>query len=88
MMPNQEIQIQVHTDSDGMIHLELPTDQIDQDILLKISFEATESSFSQDEELQEILANAKPASNLAEYAGTLNLTEDPLTFQENIRSEW
>lgn len=88
MMPNQEIQIQVHTDSEGMIHLDIPTDQIERDILLKISFEATESSFSQDEELQEILANAKPASNLAEYAGTLNLTEDPLTFQENIRSEW
>ena len=88
MMPNQEIQIQVHTDSDGMIHLDIPTDLINQDIQLKISFETTQPSLSQDEELQEILAHAKPASNLAEYAGTLTLTEDPLTFQENIRSEW
>ena len=87
-MPNQEIQIQVHTDSDGIIHLDIPTDLINKDILLKVSFETTEPSFSQDEELQEILAHAKPASNLAEYAGTLTLTEDPLSFQENIRNEW
>lgn len=88
MMPNQEIQIQVHTDSEGMIHLDIPTDQIDRDLQLKVSFTTPKPSLSQDEELQEILANAKPASNLAEYAGTLILTEDPLTFQENIRSEW
>ena len=88
MMPNQEIQIQVHTDSDGMIHLDIPTDLVNQDILLKVSFATPEFSLPQDEELREILAHAKPASNLAEYAGTLTLTEDPLTFQKNIRSEW
>ncbi|ELS01215.1 hypothetical protein Xen7305DRAFT_00009170 [Xenococcus sp. PCC 7305] len=88
MTPNQEIQIQVHTDSDGMIHLDIPTDLIDQDLQLKVSFATPKPKSPQDEELQEILANAKPTSNLAEYAGKLNLTEDPLTFQENIRSEW
>ncbi len=88
MMPNQEIQIQVHTDSDGMIHLDIPTDQIDRDLQLKVSFTTPEPSLSQDEELQEILANAQPASNLADYAGALTLTEDPLIFQKNIRSEW
>ena len=87
-MSNQEIQIQVHTDSDGIVHLDIPTGLINQDIQLKVSFATTEQTFPQDEELQEILANAKPASNLAEYAGTLTLTEEPLNFQENIRSEW
>ena len=87
-MSNQEIQIQVHTGSDGIVHLDIPTGLINQDIQLKVSFVTTKQISSQDEELKEIFANAKPASNLAEYAGTLTLTEDPLTFQENIRSEW
>ena len=87
-MPNQEIQIQVHTGSDGIVHLDIPTGLINQDIQLKVSFTTTEQTLPQDEELEKIIANAKPASNLAEYAGKLTLTEDPLTFQENIRSEW
>ncbi len=58
------------------------------DIELKISFATPEQDLPQDRELEEILAHAKPASNLAEYAGTITLTEDPLTFQKNIRSEW
>ena len=43
---------------------------------------------SVDEELLEILANAKPASDLSEYSGTVALTVEPLDFQDSIRSEW
>jgi hypothetical protein len=32
--------------------------------------------------------DAKPASHLAQYAGTISLTEDPLVFQERMRREW
>ena len=87
-MSNQEIHIQTHTGSDGMVHLDIPTGIIDRDIELKISFATPEQDLPQDRELEEILAHAKPASNLAEYAGTITLTQDPLTFQKNIRSEW
>jgi hypothetical protein len=31
---------------------------------------------------------AKPASNLAEFAGTLRLSEDPLAWQQRVRGEW
>ncbi len=87
-MSNQEIEIQAQTGSDGMVHLDIPTGLINQDIQLKVSFTTPEPDLPLDEELQYIFANAKPASNLAEYAGSLTLTEDPLTFQKNIRSEW
>lgn len=34
-----------------------------------------------------ILEEMKPPSNLAQYSGTVTLSEDPLTFQARIRSE-
>ncbi len=87
-MSDQEIHIKVHTDSNGMVHLDLPTGIINQDIQLTVSYETAEKAIAQDNDLKEILDEIKPASSLSKYAGTLNLTEDPLTFQENIRSEW
>ena len=75
-MPNKEIQIQVQTDSEGMINLNIPTDLINQDLQLKISFEPTEAHIIQDEELESILAKAKPASDLADYCGKLRTTKN------------
>ncbi len=87
-MSDQEIHIQAHTGSDGMVHLDIPTGIINQDIQLTVSYEASEEKISQEDDLKEILDDIKPASRLSKYAGTLTLTEDPLTFQKNIRSEW
>jgi hypothetical protein len=42
----------------------------------------------QGNDLGGILENAKPASDLERYAGTIALTEDPLVFQERMRREW
>lgn len=89
-MSDQEIHIQAHTGSDGMIHLDMniATGIINQDIQLTISYEASEDELSQEDDLKEIMGNVKPASGLAKYAGTVTLSEDPLSFQKRIRSEW
>jgi predicted regulator of amino acid metabolism with ACT domain len=91
-MSDQEIRIQAHTGSDGMVHLEMdiPTGIINQDIQLTVSYKTSAEEISQishKDNLKEIVENVKPASRLAQYAGTITLTEDPLIFQERIRSE-
>ena len=88
MMNNQELYIHTHTGSDGVVHLAIPTQFINQELELKVTFAAPASAISEDEELAEILTHAKPASNLIEYSGSINLSEDPLAFQQNIRREW
>jgi hypothetical protein len=89
-MSDQEIHIQTHTGSDGIVHLDMdiPTGAIDRDIQLTVSYKISAPDASPENDLQKILANAKPASDLAQYAGIITLTEDPLAFQERIRSEW
>jgi hypothetical protein len=87
-MSNQEIHIQAHTGSDGMVHLDIPTGIIDQDIQLVVSYQTSDLGASQENDLKKILETAKPASCLAQYAGIITLTEDSLVFQERIRSEW
>jgi hypothetical protein len=89
-MSDQEIQIQAHTGLDGMVHLDMdiPTGMIDQDIKLTVSYTISEKGTPQENDLKKILEDAKPASRLAQYAGTITLTEDPLIFQERLRSEW
>ena len=89
-MSNQEILIEAHTGADGVVHLDMDiaTGIIDQDIQLTVSYESSEKETSPEDDLKEILLDVKPATSLAKYAGTVTLTEDPLTFQERIRSEW
>jgi hypothetical protein len=60
----------------------------EQELPPALSDKTTEPPTPQEDDLGGILKNAKPATNLAEYAGTITLTEDPLAFQERIRSEW
>ncbi|MGB5710252.1 MAG: hypothetical protein WBM44_04995 [Waterburya sp.] len=89
-MSDQEIHIQAHTGSDGMVHLDMdiPTGIINQDVQLTVSYEASGEEIPQEHDLNEILRDIKPATSLAQYAGAITLSEDPLTFQERIRSEW
>lgn len=89
-MSDQEIHIQVHTGSDGMVHLDLDiaTDMIDRDIQLTVSYESSGEETPKEHNLNQILENAKPPTRLAKYAETITLSEDPLSFQEPIRSEW
>ena len=84
-MPDREIHIHTHTNDDGIVHLELPVGIVDRDIDLTVSYSI---STQEDLELAEILTYAKPASDLADCRGTLELTEDPLAFQQRIRDEW
>ena len=41
-------------------------------------------------EIQKILKQIKfdKSKNLAKFAGSINLTEDPLDYQKRIREEW
>ncbi|MEM7557229.1 MAG: hypothetical protein AAF378_24705, partial [Cyanobacteria bacterium P01_A01_bin.84] len=89
-MPEQKIHIKAHTGSDGIVHLdrEISTGIIDRDVQLTVSYEASATEIEQQNDLQEILGEIKPPSQLNQYAGTINLSEDPLTFQKRIRSEW
>lgn len=89
-MSEQKIYIKAHTDSDGIIHLdrEISTGIIDQDVQLTVSYEASSTEIEQQNDLKEILGEIKPPSQLDQYAETVNLSEDPLTFQKRIRSEW
>jgi hypothetical protein len=91
-MSDQKIHIQAHTGSDGIVHLDMdiPTGIVNQDIQLTVSYKASSEKTSQlhNDDLKEILEDVKPASHLAQYAGTITLTEDPLIFQKRIRSEW
>lgn len=89
-MSDQEIHIQAHTGSDGMVHLDMdiPTGMIDQDIELTVSYKTYPPKTSPANDLEELLENAKPASRLEQYAGTITLTEEPLLFQERMRREW
>lgn len=84
-MPDREIHIHTHTNSDGIVHLDIPVGIVNQNIDLTVSYSI---SSQEDLELAEIIAHAKPASDLADYRGTLKLTEDPLAFQQRIRNEW
>ena len=84
-MNNPEIYIHTHTDSDGIVHLAIPTQFINQELELKVILATPVAAISEDEELAEILTQAKSASNLIEYSGSINLSEDPLVFQQNIR---
>lgn len=48
-MAHQEINISAHTNHDGFVHLDIPTDIIDSDIRLKVSFEAVEQASKKSE---------------------------------------
>jgi len=85
-MSNQEIHIHTHTDTDGIVHLDIPVGIVNKDIDIAISYSIEETEV--DTELAEILAQAKPASDLSEFSGVLELTEDPLEYQRRIRDEW
>ena len=85
-MSNQEIHIHTHTDTDGIVHLDIPVGIVNKDIDITISYSIEETEV--DTELAEILAQAKPASDLSEFSGVLELTEDPLEYQRRIRDEW
>jgi hypothetical protein len=89
-MSDQEIHIQAHTGSDGIVHLDIdiPTGIVNQDIQLTVSYQASSEKILHNDNLKGILEDVKPASHLAQYAGTITLTEDPLIFQKRIRSEW
>lgn len=92
-MSEREIQIQAHTGFDGVVHLDLDilTDIINQDIQLTVSYKASQDKTLREireNKLQEILGEVKPARDLTQYAGTIRLKEDALTFQKRIRSEW
>lgn len=87
-MPNQEIHIHTHTGIDGIVHLDIPVGVVNQDIDLTISYSTPEKASPVDPELAEILAQAKPASDLSEHCGTVDLVEDPLAYQQRIRNEW
>ena len=89
-MSDREIHIQAHTDFDGVVHLDLDilTDIINQDIQLTVSYKSSKEKTLRENKLQEILGEVKPASHLTQYAGTIKLEEDALSFQKRIRSEW
>lgn len=89
-MPEQKIIIQAHTGSDGMINLamDIATGIINQDIQLTVSYEISEKETVPEDKFIDVVENIKPASNLAQYRKTITLNEDPLSFQERIRSEW
>jgi hypothetical protein len=89
-MSDRKIHIQAHTSSDGVVHLNMDifTGEIDRDIELIVSYKIFEEVTSQEDDLKELLDSVKPASRLDRYAGAITLTEDPLSFQERIRSEW
>ncbi len=84
-MPDREIHIHTHTNNNGIVHLDIPVGIVNQDIDLTVSYSI---STQEDLELAEILAHSKPATDLADCRGTLELTEDPLAFQQRIRNEW
>ena len=84
-MTYQEINIQTHTDTNGVAHLNIDTGVIDKDVSLTISYKALEE---EDPELNELLSKAKPATDFANLKGAISLKEDPLSFQKNIRDEW
>ena len=89
-MPEQKIYIKAHTDSDGVVHLdrEISTGIINRDVQLTVSYEASPTEIEQQNELEEILGEIKPPSQLNQHAGTISLSEYPLAFQQRIRSEW
>ncbi|MEL6441706.1 MAG: hypothetical protein AAFQ80_20940 [Cyanobacteria bacterium J06621_8] len=87
-MSQQKIHVHTHTGKDGMVHLDIPLGVVNQDVDLIISYATTDESSPADEELAEILAQAKPSSDLSEYRGTVNLTEEPLAYQQKVRDEW
>ncbi len=89
-MQEQKIYIKAHTDSNGIVHLdrEISTGIIDRDVQLTVSYEASPTEIEQQNDPKKILGEIKPPSQLNQYAGTINLIEDPLTFQQRIRSEW
>ena len=87
-MSNQEIHIHTHTGVDGIVHLDIPVGIVNQDIDLTISYTSPKDNNSIDSEREQILANAKPASDLSEFRGVIELTEDPLEYQRRIRDEW
>ena len=47
MMPNKEIQIQVQTDSEGMINLNIPTDLRNQDLHIEQAHQLLQIGHSQ-----------------------------------------
>ncbi|MEL6912119.1 MAG: hypothetical protein AAGK10_19675 [Cyanobacteria bacterium J06555_3] len=87
-MSKQEINIRTHTDADGTVNLDLPLGIVDQDIDLTVSYSTPAKNNQTDQELAEIIAQAKPASDLSEYCGVIELPVEPLEFQQSIRNEW
>ncbi|MEO0834451.1 MAG: hypothetical protein AAFY16_00320 [Cyanobacteria bacterium J06642_3] len=87
-MSDKEIHIHTQTGADGMLHLDIPVGIVNENLEVTVSYSTLKRDDTADAELAEILANAKPASDLSESCGTITLTEDPLIFQQNIRNEW
>lgn len=87
-MSNREIRIQTHTGIDGILHLDIPVGISNQNLDVTVSYSTSVQDDTIDEELTEILANAKPATDLSEFCGTVTLAEDPLLYQQRIRDEW
>ncbi|MEM8718845.1 MAG: hypothetical protein AAGE84_05990 [Cyanobacteria bacterium P01_G01_bin.39] len=91
-MSEQELYIQAHTGSDGIAHIDIdiPTGIVDQDIEVTVSYSTLKDSSlnSKDVELEQVLANAKPAIDMSKFCGVIRLTEDPLEYQRRIRDEW
>jgi hypothetical protein len=87
-MSDQEIHLQTHTGLDGVVHLDMDilTGMIDRDIQLTVSYKISAPDASPENDLQKILANAKPASDLGQYAGTITLTEAP-SFFRNVSND-
>jgi hypothetical protein len=50
-MIKREIQIQVHTNTDGIIHLDIPTGIADRDIQLTISFSTSDGVITPNKDL-------------------------------------
>ena len=84
-MSNQEIHIQVHTGSDGMVHLDIPTGIINEDIELKVSFQTLEQTITQEE-----LSPAAKAKAFRAWADShsrgLPLLSDEAISRESIYS--
>lgn len=85
-MSDQEIHIQVHTGSDGMVHLDIPTGIINEDIELKVSFEPVEPTITQEE-----LSPAEKAKAFRAWADShsrgLPLLSDEAISRESIYSD-
>ena len=67
----------------------IPDNLDSQDIDMVVSGSTSINSEPEDDaELEKLLAEAKPAIDMSEYCGVIQLKEDPLEYQRRIRDEW